>query len=124
MILQVPLLVVKKQNIKRQFILLYQISLKQNERIIQWDSWRFWEALALGSVPVHIDLEKHGVELPVMPENWKHYIGINLNNIEEDIERILSSESEIRKIAESGHEWVMRNYSSRKSAERFIKTSE
>lgn len=92
------------------------------ERLIQWDSWRFWETLALGSVPMHIDLAKYGVELPVMPTNWKHYIGVDLDNISETVERVIEEKDVIYKIARQGNEWCLINYSPKASAERFLKT--
>lgn len=93
----------------------------KEDRIIQWDSWRFWETLALGSVPLHIDLEKYGVELPVMPKNWEHYIGVDLNNIKTDVERILDDKKTVYSIAKKGEAWVIDNYSPLASAQRFIK---
>ena len=34
-------------------------------RSVQWDSFRFWEALAAGCVAFNIDLERYGVVVPV-----------------------------------------------------------
>lgn len=90
------------------------------ERIISWDSFRFWETLAAGAAAFHVDLALHGVELPVMPENWKHYIGINLENVDADIERLKSEPNCLERIAAAGREWAMENYAPRKAAERLI----
>ncbi|WP_410220007.1 hypothetical protein [Pedobacter sp.] len=109
-----------KAKIKKHFYTMLSTLLGKKQRIIQWDSWRFWETLALGSVPIHIDLEKYGVSLPIMPENWKHYIGIDLNNIDYAIERITEDKEGIYKIAKQGHQWGMENYSPKASAQRFI----
>ncbi len=46
--------------------------------ISQWDSWRLWESLAAGCATMHVDLERYGCTLPVMPVNWEHYIGVDL----------------------------------------------
>jgi hypothetical protein len=94
----------------------------KEKRLIQWDSWRFWETLALGSVPMHVDLDKHGVELPVMPVSWKHYIGVDLNNIKQTVERVIEEKDLIYKIAKEGSEWCLTNYSPKASAKRFLKT--
>ncbi|MCJ0742443.1 glycosyltransferase [Pedobacter montanisoli] len=110
----------KKATIKKKLYKVISTLLNKNERLIQWDSWRFWETLALGSVPIHIDLEKYGVELPVMPKNWEHYIGIDLNNIDYAIKRILEDRESIYKIAAQGHQWAMENYSPKVSAQRFL----
>jgi hypothetical protein len=71
---------------------------------------------------MHIDLAKYGVELPVMPVNWKHYIGVDLNNIRQTVERIIEEKDLIYKIAKEGNEWCMTNYAPQASAKRFLKT--
>jgi hypothetical protein len=111
-----------KAKLKKKFYQILSTSTGSEERIIQWDSYRFWETLALGSVPMHIDLEKYGVELPVMPLNWKHYMGVDLNNIGQTVERIIEEKELIYKIAKDGNEWCMTNYSPEASAKRFLKT--
>ena len=89
-------------------------------RAVQWDSFRFWEALAAGCAAVNIDLERYGVVLPVMPENWKHYIGVNLENVDETIERMRTDDGCLQRIAAAGREWAMQNYGPKKAAERFL----
>jgi len=89
-------------------------------RSVQWDSFRFWEALAAGCVAFNIDLERYGVVLPVMPENWKHYIGINLENVEADVRRIMESPALLEDVAAEGRRWAIENYAPKKAAERLI----
>ena len=89
-------------------------------RLIQWDSWRFWETLCAGSAAFHLDLEQYGVELPVMPENWKHYIGVNLENVDRDVRRITESPNLLEDVAAQGHQWAMENYSPKKAAARML----
>ena len=113
-----------KAKIKKQLYNFLSGFIQRPQRIIQWDSWRFWETLALGSVPMHIDLEKYGVELPAMPLNWKHYIGIDLNNIKKDVNRILEDKPAIYRIAIEGNKWAQENYSPKSSALRFLKMLE
>lgn len=90
-------------------------------RSVQWDSFRFWEALAAGCVAFNVDLERYGVVLPVMPENWKHYIGINLNNVDADIERLKTEPDCMERIAAEGREWALKYYAPKAAAERFLK---
>jgi len=111
-----------KAKIKNQWSHLLSAVIRTEKRLIQWDSWRFWETLALGSVPMHVDIAKYGVELPVMPVNWKHYIGVDLNNINKTIEQIIEEKDLIYKIAKEGNEWCMTNYSPEASTKRFLKT--
>jgi len=90
-------------------------------RSVQWDSFRFWEALAAGCVAFNIDLERYGVVLPVMPENWKHYIGVNLENVDETIERLKDNDGCLEKVAQAGREWALENYSPKKMAQRLLR---
>jgi hypothetical protein len=112
----------KKIKIKRALYSLLSSVTGTEKRLLQWDSWRFWETLALGSVPMHVDLEKYGVELPVMPTNFKHYIGVDLSNIDQTVERVVEEKNLIYKIAKEGNEWCIANYSPKASAKRFLKT--
>ncbi|MCF8481175.1 MAG: glycosyltransferase [Rhodospirillum sp.] len=88
--------------------------------LFRWDSWRFWESLACGAATVHVDLEKYGCHLPVMPTNWVHYVGLDLGNLERDIDRLLSPETDRRAIGEAGRTWVRQHYSPVAQAFRLI----
>lgn len=85
-----------------------------------WDSWRFWESLAAGCVTFHIDFEKYNVVLPVMPENWRHYIGIELDNLERVVERIANEPGILERISIAGREWAIENYGPAPTALRFL----
>ncbi|PZV18486.1 MAG: hypothetical protein DCF22_01835 [Leptolyngbya sp.] len=88
--------------------------------IVQWDSWRLWEALASGTVAFHVDFDKYGFTLPTMPENWKHYVGIDLNNVQESIERLSDDPECLERISVEGRQWVRENYNPVATATRFI----
>jgi hypothetical protein len=90
-------------------------------RIISWDSFRFWETLAAGTVAFHVDLQLHGVELPVMPENWTHYIGVDLRHPKKTVDRLIGDPGCLPRIAEQGRQWAMENYSPKATAVRFMK---
>jgi hypothetical protein len=98
--------------------LFYSI-LTRKRRIIQWDSWRFWESLCAGCIPIHLDLEKYGVQLPEMPENWEHYVGLDLDNLDRDIER-LCFDPTVTTIGDKGKNWAMTKYSQKASAGRLV----
>ncbi len=91
------------------------------DRSLQWDSWRFWESLAAGCAAFNIDLEKFGVALPVMPQNWEHYIGVDLNELKPDIDRLRDEPEVLARIASKGHKWAMNNYAPRPTALRFLR---
>jgi hypothetical protein len=87
-----------------------------------WDSWRFWESLAAGCVTFHADFQKYGIQLPVMPENWQHYIGIDLDNIQDTVARIADDPAILARISSSGRQWAIDNYGPVPTALRFLET--
>lgn len=88
--------------------------------LLRWDSWRFWEALVFGCVTIHLDFEEYGFMLPVMPENWKHYVGINLADVRRDVERLMDERHRLPEIAWNGHQWAIEHYSPISVAKRFL----
>ncbi|MEG4007151.1 hypothetical protein QUA41_15700 [Microcoleus sp. Pol11C1] len=91
------------------------------EPIVEWwDSWRFWESLAAGCVTFHVDFDKYGVKLPVMPENWRHYVGIDLDNTHDTVARIADDPGILEKISAEGRQWAIKNYSPVPTALRFL----
>jgi hypothetical protein len=92
--------------------------------VSQWDSWRFWESLAAGCATFHLDFEKYGFQLPEPPINWKHYIGVDLDNIQDTFDRIADQPNLLSKIGQAGREWALENYSPIAIAENFLRTIE
>lgn len=91
-------------------------------RLIQWDSWRFWEALSAGCLVFNFDLPYYGIRLPVMPENFVHYIGLRLDNMDEVFARLKRDPDLAPRIAAAGHAWAMQNYTPVALARRFLST--
>jgi len=91
-------------------------------RLLQWDSWRFWESLAFGCATLHVDLEAHGARLPVMPENWRHYIGIDLGDPGAAVRRIADDPGLLDRIGKAGREWALAHYAPVPTARRFLET--
>lgn len=89
------------------------------DRILQFDSWRFWESLASGCLTIHANFEKYGVVLPVMPISGKHYLGIDFSNLKKSKSDLLKFD-DYENIANNGREWVLNNYSPVKVAERLL----
>lgn len=94
----------------------------KTHRLVQWDSWRLWESWAAGCVPIHLDFDKYGFILPVMPENWKHYIGIDLDDIDGSVKRISQNLNRLPEISNAGRIWALEHYSPVAIAKRFLKT--
>jgi hypothetical protein len=89
-------------------------------RNVQPDSWRFWEAIACGTAVIHFDMSQSGWELPAMPENWRHYIGVDLRRPKEAISRLRDDSSVLERVAQEGHKWAIEHYSPKAVALRFL----
>ena len=89
-------------------------------RVEWWDSWRFWESLAAGCVAFHVDFDKYDVNLPVKPENWRHYIGIDLDHPQATVDRIANEPEILERISVEGRQWALENYSPVPTALRFL----
>ena len=57
-----------------------------------------------------------------MPENWRHYIGIDLDNIAEAVARIVKQPELLPQIAAEGRTWAIDNYGPKATARRFLAT--
>jgi len=110
----------RKAKLRRLFYETLALVDPRPRRSVQWDSFRFWEALAARCVAFNIDLDRYGVELPVMPENWKHYIGVNFDRLDDFFDRLGGTTSSLPAIGQAGHDWAMRHYSPRAVAARFL----
>lgn len=97
-----------------------EISFLKRTVIGRWDSWRFWESLTAGCLTFHLDFEKYGFKLPVMPTNWEHYIGLNLEDVKSDVERLMDEYDRLPSIAMNGRLWALENYSPIAVAKRFL----
>jgi hypothetical protein len=67
-----------------------------------------------------LDFDYYGAKLPVQPVNWKHYIGIRLDRINSDIEKILYEPNIIENISIEGRAWAREHYSPLATARRFL----
>ena len=91
-------------------------------RLMNWDSFRFWESLAAGCITFHADLEKYGAVLPVMPVNLHNYVGIDLENMDEAVARLRSEPKCYDEISNQGRQWALEHYSPSPTALRFLET--
>ena len=79
--------------------------------VVRWDSWRLWESLAAGCVTIHLDFEAHGFQMPIMPINWEHYVGLDLKNCKDAVERLNDEPGLMERISVQGKEWAFKHYS-------------
>ncbi len=96
-------------------------SYKKEPIVVRWDSWRFWESLAAGCVTLHLDFEKYGLELPVMPTAWEHYVPIDLEEPARAAEQMMERMGDMEDISRSGRSWARKHYSPTAVAKRFLK---
>lgn len=102
------------------------------DRVRQWDSWRFWESMLAGCITIHVDLEKFGCEMPVMPVNYQDYVGIDPYHPEIFRDWFQTAMEEwkqgkpkiLESMSASAREFVLKNYSSPVVADRFLKLLE
>lgn len=92
-------------------------------RLIQWDSWRFWEGLAAGCLVFNLDLPYYGATLPVMPEPFVHYVPIRADNAAAAFERLRCEPGLAGRIAAQGQAWALEHYSPRALARRFVEAA-
>ena len=97
---------------------------KKEVVVIRWDSIQFWDSLATGCLPIHLDFRKYGFHLPKMPTSWEHYIGVDLDNIQGTIERMEAEWNRLPEIAQAGKEWALEHYTPIPTAKRFLEKME
>jgi hypothetical protein len=89
--------------------------------VLRWDSWRFWESLVAGCLTVHLDFQKYGLRLPVMPEPWVHYAPIDLGNISGSVDALMDRQGQWADIAEAGRAWAIEHYAPKATALRLLR---
>lgn len=92
----------------------------QTPRLIQWDSWRFWESLAAGCLVFNLDLPHYGVELPVMPENMVHYVAVRPERAADAFAALEREPGLAERIARQGRAWALEHYTPPALARRFL----
>lgn len=110
----------RRAKLSRQFHTALSHLDRRAARLIQWDSWRFWESLVAGCLVIHLDLDYYGVDLPVMPVNGEHYLGLRLDNFRPTFERMQAEPHWTEQIARQGREWALTHYSPTAVATRFL----
>jgi hypothetical protein len=111
----------RKAELRRNFWWAVHHLLRGKRRAIQWDSWRFWEALVCGTVPLTTNLGEVGVTLPVMPEPNVHYMACDRDG---RIPPEVFQAERLRSIAENGTAWATENYSPQAAARRLLAWSD
>jgi hypothetical protein len=95
------------------------VAQSQSTLVSQWDSWRLWESLAAGCATIHIDFERYGCLFPEPPKNDVHYIGVDLRDIDDAVERI-TNQALLERVASQGQNWAIASFGPRKTAARLL----
>jgi len=88
--------------------------------IYQWDSYRFWETLTSGAIPLMYNLYDLGARFPVNPDANVHYWSLDLFSPAASINDIAQEPDKLCQIAANGREWAIKNYSPVPTAVRFL----
>ncbi len=89
-------------------------------RVLQWDSWRFWESLAAGCVTLHVDFERYGIALPEMPVKGVHYVGVDLENPAPAFEAIRDTAA-MDQLGANGRNWALTHFGPTPTAKRLLR---
>lgn len=79
---------------------------------IRWDSFRFWEAMAFGCIPIQLNFDLYGLKLPRRPSPWVHYIPLDLSCIAHSfcrIRELLSEQEVLEGISNTIRNWAKKN---------------
>lgn len=93
---------------------------QQDPVVLRWDSFRLWESWAAGCLTFHLDFDKYGFKLPVMPEAWQHYVPIDLADPAGTAEALMTRRNELADIAHAGMIWARLHYGPEGVARRLL----
>ena len=106
-----------KELSKHRFTFSFGGSIYQ-EKLIQYDSWRFWETMYSSSIPLQLNLSNWDCSFPVKPIENKHYIPIlDSSSIENLFEY---STKELNEISKQGIEFIEKYYTEEQLTNYFL----
>ena len=81
--------------------------------VLRWDSFRFWETMAFGCVPIQLDFDIYGFLFPETPIGWQHYVPIDLMRIGDTFDRlesmVFNDSAKIEEMSFHGRSWCLEN---------------
>lgn len=87
----------------------------------QWDSFRWWESLVAPCAPVTLDFDYWGLDLPVLPIEGEHYVGIQkLDGLAVAKKLSELGPERLEEIGFAGKAWFEEHYSPRAQADRLL----
>jgi hypothetical protein len=109
-----------KARLRRRFFDMVQRVDPRPLRVISGDSFRFWESLACGIVPMQVDFAHYGLKLPVQPEPYDHYLPVRFDDLKSSVLGIKRRVSELQTAGMTGRSWALEHYAPRKVAVRLL----
>lgn len=109
-----------KARLRRRFFDLMQTFDPRPLRVISGDSFRFWESLACGTLPMQVDFQHYGLHMPAQPQPFEHYLPVNFDDLMSSVRRIKQAMPRLPEIAERGRDWALREYSPAAATRRLL----
>jgi len=101
----------RKARFGRAFFRFTQMFDPRPLRVISGDSFRFWESLACGTMPMQVDFDHYGLRLPVQPRGFAHYLPVRFDDLASSVERTKSLVPRMQEIALGAQHWAREHYS-------------
>lgn len=109
-----------KARLRRGIFDTLQVLDPRPARVISGDSFRFWESLACGTVPMQVDFEHYGLRLPVQPEPFEHYLPVRFDALAQSVADVRARIGDLEMIGHRGRQWAVDHYSPRSTASRLL----
>ncbi|MEI7866222.1 MAG: hypothetical protein WCI38_12725 [Chthoniobacterales bacterium] len=93
-------------------------------RVISGDSFRFWESLACGTMPMQVDYEHYGLKMSVQPEPYIHYLPVRFDDLDKSVSLIKTQLNSLKSVGDEARGWAIANYCPRVVAQRFLCVSD
>lgn len=110
----------RKARLGRKFFHFTQMLDPRPLRVISGDSFRFWESLACGTMPMQVDFEHYGLRLPVQPSPFEHYLPVRFDDLPASVAEIKSRSGSLVSRGDIARQWATSHYSSRVVAQRLL----
>jgi hypothetical protein len=83
--------------------------------VLRWDSWRFYEAMIFGCLPIQLNFEVYGMKVNV-PIPVNDYISVSFNNLDSTVQKIIEVKDSVTKLNQASNDiktWATLNVSPR-----------
>ena len=113
----------RKARFGRAFFRATQMFDPRPLRVISGDSFRFWESMACGTIPMQVDFEHYGLRLPEQPVAFEHYLPVRFDDLENSVRRIKRGAGSLDELGRQALMWCTQHYSPKAVAKRLLDAS-